>query len=64
MQDHHRHQLGILVVAAGIMLIGLGSTRLWDEDEAFFAGAAAEMHAQGDWVVPSFNGRLFAHKPP
>jgi len=64
MRDHHRHQLWIVVVAATIMLIGLGSTRLWDEDEAYFAGAAAEMHAQGDWVVPSFNGRLFAHKPP
>ena len=46
------------------MLTGLKATSLWDQDEGFFASTAAEMHANGDWVVPSFNGSMFGHKPP
>ena len=42
----------------------LGSTHLWDEDEGYFASAAAEMYARGDWIVPYFNGEMFGHKPP
>lgn len=46
------------------MFARLGASRLWDQDEGFFAGAAAEMYARGDAIVPTFNGELFAHKPP
>lgn len=58
------HHLLIVAVAAATSLTALGSTALWDEDEAFFATAAAEMHRHNDWVVPTFNEELFAHKPP
>lgn len=64
MKDHHRHQLWLLVIAAAVLLTGLHTTRLWDQDEGYFASTAAEMHAQGDWIVPTFNGELFGHKPP
>ena len=54
-----------LVLAMGLVVFlpGLDATRLWDEDEGFFASAAAEMYARGDWVVPYFNGQMFGHKP-
>lgn len=54
----------ILVAAVVVLFVGIGGTRLWDQDEGFFASAAAEMHARRDWVTPTFNGRLFSHKPP
>lgn len=55
-----------IVLALGIVVFcpGLDATRLWDEDEGFFASAAAEMYARGDWIVPYFNGEMFGHKPP
>ena len=57
-------QAVILVVAIVVLFTNLGATRLWDQDEAYFAGAAAEMQRRGDWVTPYFNGELFSHKPP
>ncbi|OAI57893.1 hypothetical protein AYO47_01540 [Planctomyces sp. SCGC AG-212-M04] len=59
-----RHQALIIAIAALSYFTALGSTWLWDEDEAFFATAAAEMHRHNDWIVPTFNEELFAHKPP
>ncbi len=56
--------LCLLVVGVGVMLVQVGNTHLWDQDEGFYAATAAEMHARGDWVTPTFNGKLFAHKPP
>ncbi len=58
------HQTLIIVVAAAMNFTALGATRLWDEDEAFFATAAAEMHRHDEWIVPTYNEELFAHKPP
>ncbi len=54
----------ILIVGGLSYFTALGSTWLWDEDEAFFATAALEMHRQDEWIVPTFNEELFAHKPP
>ncbi len=54
----------VLLTAVLVMLPGLGRTRFWDEDEGFYATAAAEMYARGDLVVPTFNQDLFGHKPP
>jgi 4-amino-4-deoxy-L-arabinose transferase-like glycosyltransferase len=56
---------GLLVAAVAglVMLAGLGRARLWDRDEPRNAGAAREMLQRGDWVVPTFNGQLRAHKP-
>ncbi len=59
-----RHQLSIVVLGVAVFFTNLGVTRLWDQDEAFFARAAVEMQQRHDWVVPYFNGELFAHKPP
>lgn len=59
-----RDSLLLTVLAALLLLPWLGATRLWDEDEGFFAGTAAEMYERGDWIVPYFNGELFGHKPP
>src|SRR5262245_31311082 len=58
------HQVLVASVAALVFFANLGSTRLWDQDEAFFARTAVEMQQRHDWVVPYFNGELFAHKPP
>ena len=55
----------VLVALAGVVfLTGLGGTRLWDDDETFFAQTAREMYERGDLVVPWFNQTLFSHKPP
>src|SRR5689334_20302047 len=59
-----RSLLIVAIVAALVMAVGLGSTRLWDEDEGYFASTAAEMYERGDVIVPTFNHELFGHKPP
>ena len=56
--------LCLLVVSVCVMMIQVGNTHLWDQDEGFYAATAAEMHARNDWITPTFNGKLFAHKPP
>jgi len=56
--------LCLLIVGVSVMMIQVGNTHLWDQDEGFYATTAAEMHARNDWVTPTFNGKLFAHKPP
>jgi 4-amino-4-deoxy-L-arabinose transferase-like glycosyltransferase len=61
--DDMKHLLLILALSATVMLTGLGSSRLWDDDEPRNAGCAREMLARGDWVVPWFNNELRAHKP-
>lgn len=58
-----RQGLLLCAVAGLVMLSGLGRARLWDRDEPRNAGAAREMLQRGDWVVPTFNGQLRAHKP-
>ncbi len=56
--------LCLFIVGVSVMMIQVGNTHLWDQDEGFYATTAAEMHARNDWVTPTFNGKLFAHKPP
>lgn len=62
-KDDMKHLLLILALSATVMLTGLGSSRLWDDDEPRNAGCAREMLARWDWVVPRFNNELRAHKP-
>jgi 4-amino-4-deoxy-L-arabinose transferase-like glycosyltransferase len=59
-----KHSLLIVAVGCLAFLTNLGATDLWDEDEGFFGGCAAEMYAHHDWIVPRFNGEVFSHKPP
>lgn len=56
----------MLLVLAGLLLglPGLGNSLLWDQDEGFYASTASEMHERSDWITPTFNKELFAHKPP
>jgi len=54
----------LCVVAVVVLFWNLGNSRFWDQDEGYYASVAAEMFDRGDWVVPTFNQELFAHKPP
>jgi 4-amino-4-deoxy-L-arabinose transferase-like glycosyltransferase len=58
------HWLSLTALGIILFCINLGNTHLWDQDEGYYAAAAAEMHAKNDWVTPTFNGELFGHKPP
>jgi 4-amino-4-deoxy-L-arabinose transferase-like glycosyltransferase len=53
----------VLGIAAAVLFANLGGTRLWDRDEPRNAGCARDMLHRGDWIVPTFNGELRAHKP-
>ena len=64
MRQSVRHQAWIVLAAVVVFFTNLGATRLWDQDEAYFARCAVEMHQRGEWVVPYFNDEVFAHKPP
>jgi len=59
-----RDGLILLAVASVVFLTRLGATRLWDDDETYFAQVAREMYDRGDLVIPWFNQELFSHKPP
>lgn len=54
----------LLIACVVVLWLGLGTTRLWDQDEGYYASVAREMFDRQDWVVPTFNSELFAHKPP
>ena len=56
--------LCISVVAVSVMMVHVGNTHLWDQDEGFYAATAAEMYTRNEWITPTFNSKLFAHKPP
>lgn len=58
-----RYVVAAAILAAMVCLPNLGAARLWDRDEPRNAGAAREMLESGDWVTPTFNGELRAHKP-
>jgi len=64
MNQSVRDHLLVAAFAALVLLPGLGTTGLWDYDEALWAGTAAEMGRRDNWVVPFFNGELSIQKPP
>ncbi|MBC7852493.1 MAG: glycosyltransferase family 39 protein [Pirellulaceae bacterium] len=57
------HALNILLLSGAVMFTGLGAPRLWDRDEPRNAGCARDMWERNEWIVPTFNGELRAHKP-
>jgi len=62
-----RQGWGAALALAGAIFASLlalaGRTTLWDRDEPRFAQATVEMIASGDYLVPTFNGRLRPDKP-
>ncbi|MBM4071494.1 MAG: glycosyltransferase family 39 protein [Planctomycetes bacterium] len=56
--------LFLLVVCGLLFLPSLGTANLWDMDEGNYAEAAREMLLSGDWIVPTFNFKIFIDKPP
>ncbi len=63
MRETSWHVIILLGVATVVYFFNLGETQLWDRDEPRNAGCAAEMLAQGQWVVPIFNDELRHQKP-
>lgn len=53
----------ILLAAAGLYLLLSTSSSLWDRDEPRFARAAVEMMESGNYLYPTFDGKLRADKP-
>ena len=53
----------VAIVAATSIFYQLGGSPLWDRDEPRNARCSVEMWRRSDWVVPTFNGELRAHKP-
>lgn len=56
-------QMLLAVTAGALYFVNLGLPALWDIDEPRNAVCAREMLDRGDWIVPTFNGELRAHKP-
>ncbi len=63
MLEHSRNTVIVAAIAATIFFAGLGSIRLWDEDEPINAVCGQEMFTRGDWIVPTFNDKLSTDKP-
>jgi 4-amino-4-deoxy-L-arabinose transferase-like glycosyltransferase len=53
----------ILLGILGVYLFTATRTTLWDRDEPRFARATVEMVTSGKYLVPTFNGELWADKP-
>jgi 4-amino-4-deoxy-L-arabinose transferase-like glycosyltransferase len=57
------HGCLVALVAAVVLLTRLGGPALWDDDEPKNAACSLAMLDAGEWVVPTFNGRLRVEKP-
>ena len=60
----HSALLVILTLAVVPYFVGLGSSSLWDSNEAFYSETPREMIEGGDLINPSFNYRPRFNKPP
>jgi 4-amino-4-deoxy-L-arabinose transferase-like glycosyltransferase len=54
----------LAVVIALFLMVLMPATMLWDRDETLYARTAVEMLGSGNFIEPTFNGEVFAHKPP
>ena len=63
-QSQYVPWLCLIGVGIALLMVRLGNTHLWDQDEGYYAATAAEMLSSNDWIKPTFNGELFGHKPP
>ena len=46
------------------LFVSLGTSSVWDSNEAFYVQTPREMVENGDWLVPRFNGQPRLNKPP
>ncbi len=46
------------------LFVSLGTSSIWDSNEAFYVQTPREMVERGDWIVPRFNGQPRLNKPP
>jgi 4-amino-4-deoxy-L-arabinose transferase len=54
----------LLVLAALLLLPGLGRMRAMENTDARYLEISREMHASSDWLVPRLAGRMHLDKPP
>src|SRR5437762_4136203 len=61
-----RHALLVIVIALAALLhvVTIGTGDLYSETEGQYAGAAREMVARYDWLLPTNNGMPRLQKPP
>lgn len=55
---------GVLALVFLALTLMMPATTLWDRDEPIYARTAVEMAQSGSGLLPTFNGEVFAHKPP
>ncbi|VVM04528.1 Undecaprenyl phosphate-alpha-4-amino-4-deoxy-L-arabinose arabinosyl transferase [Methylacidimicrobium cyclopophantes] len=58
--------LGFLVIGAlgAFYIAESGHPVIFDDNEGLYAGAAREMRARGDWILPTLDGVPRCQKPP
>ncbi len=59
-----RDKAALFLACAAFFLPALGSRDVWQSLESRYAAVAREMAEDGDWLVPRFNGEVYADKPP
>lgn len=62
--NQQRLLLATALIAALLLLWGLGSIQLLSLNEGRRALAIREMYTGGDWLLPHLNGQLYLTKPP
>jgi 4-amino-4-deoxy-L-arabinose transferase-like glycosyltransferase len=58
-----RDALVLAAVAAFLFLFFLGARDLWNPNEPIYGLAVREMAEEGEWLIPTVNGRVFTEKP-
>jgi 4-amino-4-deoxy-L-arabinose transferase-like glycosyltransferase len=53
----------LLIAAISLYFVGLGSSSIWDANEAFYVETPREMMESGDYVNPTFNYEPRFNKP-
>jgi 4-amino-4-deoxy-L-arabinose transferase-like glycosyltransferase len=53
----------IAALVLGFYLFASSRTSLWDRDEPWYARTVMEMRESGNYLVPTFNGKVFTDKP-
>ena len=59
-----RFTLAGMALLALPLFVSLGTSSIWDSNEAFYVQTPREMAEHGDWIVPRFNGQPRLNKPP